>query len=390
MMDEKQKPLFVESLAGETKRGFDDAAGLPSRLTRFSGAHRRSLDMADYIKSLPSDKKNNELISSLKACGSYLLFRDYFRVGKIRLAATHTCKKHIICPFCAMRRGAKMLKAYLDRLAVIRKDDPGLKAYLVTLTIKDGDDLLERFNHLQESMRRYNQWRRDGLNKGRKVEFNKALGAVGSYEFKKGKGSGLWHPHFHAVWLCHDKPNQDQLSREWHEITGDSFIVNVTAFHDQDDVVGGFLEVFKYALKFSDMPLDQNWHGFQMLQGKRLVTSFGLFRGVVVPETAADDLLEAEPYVELFYRYRVGVGYDFVKASGEMRKPAPVPRNPLFIPANFKSRGEIHYSKKKTSDAVLNSGWSMPRHHCEDQQQQLSALAPFQGGAVQATLNLGC
>src|SRR3546814_1097214 len=48
------------------------------------------------------------------------------------------------------------------------------------------------------------------------------------------------------------------LSEQWKKITGDSFIVDVTPFHDQDDVITGFLEVFKYAVKFSDLPLADN------------------------------------------------------------------------------------------------------------------------------------
>ena len=355
---EKGNPLFVETLAGETKKGFDDAASMPSRLERFSKAHHRALDMADYIRTVATCKTNyatvhipeNDLIDpelnrrnvakkkridlfqkiefdakqkyhgrdipvSLKCCGSYLKFHDYFRTGKIRLSSMISCDFHMLCPVCAMRRGAKMLKAYLTRLEVIRKENPGLKAYLVTLTVKNGEDLLETFNHLQDSMKVYTQQRRDGLKGRNLVEFNKVLGAVGSYEFKIGSGSGLWHPHFHAVWLCEEKPDQDQLSLEWKEITGDSHIVNVTPFHNQDDVVNGFLEVFKYALKFSDMPLEQNWHGYQTLKGKRLVTSFGLFRGVEVPENNEDDLLDDEPYVELFYRFIKGTGYSLEKAS---------------------------------------------------------------------------
>ena len=45
-----------------------------------------------------------------------------------------------------------------------------------------------------------------------------------------------------------------------------------------------FMEVFKYAVKFSDLSLDDNWHAAQLLKGKRLLNSFGLFRGVEVPE----------------------------------------------------------------------------------------------------------
>jgi hypothetical protein len=317
MREGKENPSFVEFLAGDTKKGSDDAAALPDRLSRYSKAHHRALDMANYIRNHAEHQEKTNLAAELKNCGSYLMFRDYFQVGKVRLSGMISCKKHMLCPLCAMRRGAKMLKAYLERLEVIRQESPGFKAYLVTLTVKDGADLLQRFDHLQNSLQIYTQQRRSAMvGKRQLVEFNKALGAVGSYEFKRGSGSGLWHPHFHAVWLCREDPDEVQLSREWHAITGDSFIVNVTPFHDQDDVVGGFLEVFKYALKFSDMPLEQNWHGFETLQGKRLVTSFGKFRGVQVPEISADDLLDDEPFVELFYRFRKGAGYSLVKASG--------------------------------------------------------------------------
>jgi hypothetical protein len=112
------------------------------------------------------------------------------------------------------------------------------------------------------------------------------------------------------VWLCYDTPDQEQLQREWLAITGDSFIVNVTPFHNQDDVVGGFLEVFKYAVKFSNMPLEQNWHGYEILNGRRLVASFGLFRGVVIPESLTDEPpIETLPYWEHFYRYQKAGAY---------------------------------------------------------------------------------
>ena len=48
--------------------------------------------------------------------------------------------------------------------------------------------------------------------------------------------------------------------------------------------IDGFLETFKYALKFSDLPLQDNWEAYKTLKGKRLINSFGVLRGVEVPE----------------------------------------------------------------------------------------------------------
>lgn len=309
------------------------------RLVKYAQAHKRTLEMSKWIlehvvapgemhlaklgpeSTLYHDRKKKLtdkklLATDLKTCGDYLIFRDYYTVKQIRLHGMTSCKKHLLCPLCAIRRGAKSTKAYLDRLEVIQAAQTGLKAFLVTFTVKNGEDLKERYNHLQNSMKKYNL-RRSNANTSKKhlpVEGNKALGAVWSYEFKRGAGSGIWHPHAHAIWLCRETPDQLQLRKEWQEITGDSHIVDVTPFEDQGDVVGGFLEVFKYAVKFSDMPLADNYHGYQVLNGRRLVASLGLFRGVVIPEKMTDDELEKLPYYEHFYRYMTK-GYKLQKSK---------------------------------------------------------------------------
>ena len=77
------------------------------------------------------------------------------------------------------------------------------------------------------------------------------------------------------------------------------------------------MEVFKYALKFSDMELSDNWHAYETLQGKRMVESFGLFRGVEVPDNLTDDELADEPYLLMLYRFVKNAGYSFVGQGDE-------------------------------------------------------------------------
>ena len=67
--------------------------------------------------------------------------------------------------------------------------------------------------------------------------------------------------------------------------TGDSFIVDVRPMHGEID---GFLETFKYALKFSDLELPDNLDAYKTLKGKRLINSFCIAR-VEVPEELTDD-----------------------------------------------------------------------------------------------------
>jgi len=290
---------------------------LPGRLDRYSKAHHRALQMADYAR----DRGEVKLAQRLTGCGQYLLFRYYYEVEKVRLHAAQFCNKHLLCPFCAIRRGAKLVRAYRARLQVVLAENSGLQASLVTLTVKNGADLGERHRHLVSAFRDMQQARRSYLRgKGPYVEMAKILGSVGSYEYKRGSGSGEHHPHIHMVALHREPLHSSQFSADWLKHTRDSFIVDVTPFDDDDSYLNGFLEVFKYALKFSDMPLADNWEGYRTLSGKRLVFSFGLFYGVDVPEELTDEELNDEPFVELLYRFMRGSGYSF-HSVGAARVP---------------------------------------------------------------------
>jgi hypothetical protein len=297
----------VESLATETSPENTKRKTLSERLERYSKAKKSTLLTADYISNNEPDYK--PLSRTLNDCGKFLVFHDYYLINEVRLANACFCKKHLLCVLCAVRRGSKMLSRYLERFKSIIAEKPNLKPYMVTLTVKDGSDLGERFKHLQTSVQKYHKRRKGTRQKG---EVLKASGACWSYEVKKGKNSGLWHPHVHAIWLCDTPPNQEKVSSEWHEITGDSFVVDVREI-TQDNPVDGFLEVFKYAVKFSDQKPEDTFHCFKTLKGKRLIGSFGDFYGIPEPDDLSDDPLEGEPYFERLFCFSSAGRYREVK-----------------------------------------------------------------------------
>jgi hypothetical protein len=309
----KKNPQFEDILAEDSKLGTDGVAVLPNRLDRYARAHQRALHMSDYATHI----KEESLARKLRQCGNYLVFRHYYSVDKLRLHAAFFCKKHLVCPLCAIRRGAKSLDAYLKKLDTVLAENPGLKAYMVTVTVLNGESLIERFNHLRKAMKAMTQARRDYLKSPlnrRHVEFAKAHGGVYSIEVKRGTNSNLWHPHSHMIWLCYEEPNVENLSKEWYQWTGDSHMVHSRPFDDQNNVVSGFLEVFKYALKFSELTLQDNWQAFKDLSEKRLVDSFGLLRGVIVSEDLTDEpILDDLPYIELFYQWLGSSNYSLSK-----------------------------------------------------------------------------
>lgn len=317
-MAQIEKPLNTDALAGDVSRGSDESDKLGARLDRYSTAKKRALVNLDTLRILqPVDDLAQERYrvasAKLSGCGNYLEFRQYYTVGKTRLTKASFCKQHLICPLCAIRRGAKTLEAYLSRYQVIKAKNPTWKLSMITLTVVNGEDLAERFQHLHKSVQRVFSRRRDVL-KGKRglTEWRKVHGWVGTYEVTN-KGNG-WHPHAHIMVLHTSSFDYKAMQAEWKEITGDSHVLNVTAAMHPEEPERDFLEVFKYAVKFSDLDPEQNIEAWDILRARRLLFSGGAFRGVEVPEALEDVPLDDLPYIQLLYQYTL-FGYSLRSTS---------------------------------------------------------------------------
>ncbi len=299
---------------------------LPDKLKRYAKAHGRALEMAEHVGGRAFDTSSaceaRQLLrrsEKLQSCGHWLTFRDYFTVREVRLHAATFCQLEKLCPLCAIRRGAKLLKKYTERVLTVLEEEPDLVPVHVVTTVKNGPDFSERFNHHRAALGQLLKRRKDGLRNRSRIlnQASHAAGGVSSYEFKRGEGTrgGWWHPHNHAVWLCKKIPDQEQLGAEWKQLTGDSHIVHVEPFYfvqrgerpTQENLVRDFSEVFKYALKFSSMSCSDNLFAADALHRRRLVDSFGCLKGVTVPDHLTDEPLATDlPFIELLFGFNSG------------------------------------------------------------------------------------
>lgn len=312
MDPEKETP---NTSSGQTEEIFgDEISGHNLRIARYSKAKKHQTQLTRYIYDnfeKFTGRDHFEIVDAYKNlndCGNYLLFRHYYTVGKVALTSANFCKKHLLCQLCAIRRGARSLREYLRRLDVVKRDYPSLKLSMMTLTIKNGPELLERVEHLLDGIRLANQRMRNARRrKTYSGQFRHILGYVGSIEVKRGRGSGQWHPHCHVI-IAHEVDIDSRaLADEWQSITGDSYIVDVQPFRHPDRPEVDFCEVFKYAVKFSSMSPADVLHAWICLRGRRLVFSGGLFRGVKIPDDLRDEPLSDDlPFIELLYSYLGG------------------------------------------------------------------------------------
>lgn len=295
--------------------GGQDSSSLERRLNRYGNAKRHT---GSVIQDIGPERalRLGLPFKRIRECGDLLRFRDYYTRGEIKLAGANFCKKHLVCSLCAIRRASRTMASYLERFQAIKRDRPDIRPYLATMTVRNGHDLGERLDHLLASLRLLNRRR----NNARQPSIMDAvLGGVYSIEVTHSDDSG-WHPHVHAIWISTDDAMQGatmRLREEWEKITGDSFMCDVRRIEPQHDLPedidphsGGFAEVFKYAMKPSELGTDNLIHAYPFLMGRRLIGSFGLFRGVQQPHDLADDLspYHGLPYFEFFAKF-VGGSY---------------------------------------------------------------------------------
>lgn len=222
-------------------------------------------------------------------CGSWLHFREWLESGEARLRNANFCQKFLVCRSCAARRAGKMVAAYAAKVEAISSSQPQPHfPAMVTLTVKNGDDLGERLAHLKASWSRMIAAARKGKSTSStncRIEWNKVLGSIRAIEITKRKTG--WHPHVHAFVLLSDYIDHSALKEEWSRFTGDSFVVGVTKCHN--GIVPGLIETLKYCSKLTELEPEDVLHVWRTAKGSRFTDPQGCLRGVPEPDIRQDD-----------------------------------------------------------------------------------------------------
>ena len=298
---------------------FPQGGTLATRIAKYQRAKLRAVRMLSFLErelrnSPIGDCRRASLkrqVGLLRACGTWLQFAYYFGWSaegledEYRLVRANFCDQHLICNFCAVRRSIQKLNAYLKRYRHLLQMNSYRIPLLVTFTVKNGPDFRERFEHLVSAFRCLQDKRRRYRSNPRKYAFTqlaKVTGGVGAFESTYNTETKEHHPHFHLIALCNDILAHKPLVDEWQAITEDSFVVDIRPFEDISNPESAFMEVFKYTLKFSTMPLEVNYQASRVLAGRRLLISFGDFWGVKVPEKLTDEPLDRE-HVDYYFEW---------------------------------------------------------------------------------------
>lgn len=214
------------------------------------------------------------------------------RTDPERFALRSDCCHDRWCPACSKSR-AMVLRANLEPLL------KGKTVRFVTLTLRHDDstlrEKLDRLHGCFDTLRERTLW-------------TTAVDAgVAFIEVKHNPETSRWHPHLHILCVGRYLPQQS-LKSEWLAVTGDSHIVDVRLVQDENKVV-------QYVTKYITKPCPNELYrdhaalseAVRTLKGRRLVTTFGTWRGhALLKNETLDDWVPVMKWPELLARCRDG------------------------------------------------------------------------------------
>jgi hypothetical protein len=226
---------------------------------RHRGWHVRRLRVLRALANVPRAGKRRQ---RLRSCGSGCSVQISLDGSAVRLIGRFCGDR--FCEPCARAR-ARIVKQNLVEMF------KGSIPLFITLTLmRSGGTVGQILNRLKKALRKLRQsalWK------------SAIKGGVQVYEITRGKNRDHWHVHTHILALGSYLP-QKELSEAWAEASGGSFIVHVRRVGNERNEIGYTAE---YATKGFDSTCMEKvcWirHLMLNLRGRRLLTTFGCFRG---------------------------------------------------------------------------------------------------------------
>lgn len=245
-------------------------------------------DHYPYLLSNPHRKQR------ITECCNMVAFRRYLESWDVRLVSSNFCKYDRICIACATKRAMRMIKKFKEWIESQNLYNKQRYYLVLTISHKASDNLEDLMTRLQAYKSRLAKAYRNSKRKEQKSKsfFSQFDWMVISIEIAH-KWKFWWHPHINIL-ACtdNDMPIQSiyshgttnpELLEERKKITDwTSYIHNIRKIEVKKDHFSrsGIGEVFKYAIKFSDLTMEQLAEVMvaQYKHQYRFFATYGIFR----------------------------------------------------------------------------------------------------------------
>lgn len=180
-------------------------------------------------------------------------------------------------------------------------DEGKYNYHALTLTHKDMEELNKMLRVLGWCWRQLVHERKEY----RKRFKSRFKGGVRSLEVKKGKGSGLWHLHYHLLLVTGKEfqKDYDWMKDAWKDVTSGNGSVEIHKVKEKDGmgIVKAVAETIKYIIKpENSLFQDENAfiEAYWGLKNVRQVNTFGIMRGIAKEVEKEVDKWEERKLIE--------------------------------------------------------------------------------------------
>ena len=255
----------------------------------------------------------NKIAQKILNCSNRRIMALCKKCGTFHFNGSISCHNR----FCAVCQKKRSLLWFMRMFPIFKFYlESNTKLVFVTFTIKNTETLEEGLNTLQDG------WRYMTKDAKKIANAFKALfrGGVRSIEVKRGKNSGLWHPHMHCIFVMRGnhpfKKLEHWLRSFWntclctiHKKVEKLGSVKLDKINVLNDGIQAICETFKYSTKFDWEHDDKDIVELvETLKGRRMITPFGCIKGLINEDSIEHDLLL--PFTELKKQFCVVCGND--------------------------------------------------------------------------------
>jgi len=223
--------------------------------------HAATREAYRTINSSPSNSHNQ----AMDNCRKFATLQRDKTTGEVKVFAD-SCKDRW-CPMCAAQKSQYAKESTTTYIKSLKD------AKFLTLTLRANEsDLKTQLDFLIKSFRTLRQrayWKRN------------VDGGIWFLQCKRGKNSGLWHPHLHIL-FDGNRMEQENLSALWELVTFGSPVIDIRQVHDIDYTASYVARYSARPAKLAKIPLEDRIEIINALFGKRLCGTFGTAKTVTL------------------------------------------------------------------------------------------------------------
>lgn len=264
---ELRNDLYV---AGQS---IQNAEGLSTCFRHSGWRHDRAL----VCQAMMRTERPSARISNFKDCGSQAYVLRNIENPKVYRVAGSACHDRFCLP-CGNDRAHAIAMNVIDQI-----DGKTIRFLTLTLraTAEPLEFLLDKLYASFQALRRRAFWKK------------RVTGGVAFLEVKWTVKTQHWHPHFHILIEGQFMPFQ-KLRALWHEITEDSFIIDIKLVRDARHAA-------EYVTKYASKPFNSTFvnrsdrldEAMIALHGRKLAVTFGSWRGVILAAVVSEGTWES-------------------------------------------------------------------------------------------------